>query len=74
MKSAAYRYLPVFSSKYPIEQMLKDEKTVCVSFKDMLPVLNEEIAILLNPDTPLSKLFIPEEIRMLKEDQNYFKQ
>ncbi|AWD65321.1 MULTISPECIES: SseB family protein [Priestia] len=74
MKSAAYRYLPVFSSKYPIEQMLKDEKTVCVSFKDMLPVLNEEIAILLNPDTPLSKLFIPEEIRMLKEDKNYFKQ
>ena len=54
--------------------MLKDEKTVCVSFKDMLPVLNEEIAILLNPDTPLSKLFIPEEIRMLKEDKNYFKQ
>lgn len=54
--------------------MLKDEKTVCVSFKDMPPVLNEEIAILLNPDTPLSKLFIPEEIRMLKEDQNYFKQ
>ncbi|MED3881671.1 SseB family protein [Priestia megaterium] len=74
MKSAGYRYLPVFSSKYPIEQMLKDEKTVCVAFKDMLPVLNEGIAILLNPDTPLSKLFIPEEIRMLKEEQNYFKQ
>lgn len=48
--------------------MLKDEKIVCVLFKDMLFVLNEEIVILFNFDMFFLKLFIFEEIRMLKED------
>ncbi|TYR79167.1 SseB family protein [Priestia megaterium] len=73
MKKGKLTYLPVFSSKYPFEKMLKKETPVCLSFVEIVEAVDENTAILLNPDTPLSKLFIPKEIAMLKRKQNYFK-
>ncbi|MDT2048475.1 SseB family protein [Priestia flexa] len=65
-------YLPAFSSNYPFEKMLKEERAAVIKFSDLLQEINENTAILLNPDTPLSKLLIPEELKMLKENKNLF--
>ncbi len=65
-------YLPAFSSHYPFEKMLKEERAAVIKFSDLLQEINENTSILLNPDTPLSKLLIPEELKMLKENKNLF--
>ncbi|AQX56546.1 hypothetical protein BC359_19250 [Priestia flexa] len=65
-------YLPAFSSYYPFQKMLSKEKAAVIKFSDLLQEINDNTAILLNPDTPLSKLLITEELKMLKENKNLF--
>lgn len=67
------KLLPVFSSEFPIRKMFQKNTSVQVPFKELLQMLDEQTGIILNPDTPLSKLLIPQELGMMKRGQNYFK-
>ncbi|MEK3806232.1 SseB family protein [Metabacillus sp. SLBN-84] len=73
MEKKQKKLLPVFSSEFPIRKMFQKNTSVQVPFKELLQMLDEQTGIILNPDTPLSKLLIPQELGMMKRGQNYFK-
>ncbi|WP_191556541.1 SseB family protein [Metabacillus idriensis] len=73
MEKKNRKLLPVFSSKFPIEKMFKNSKAIAVSFQEVLNQIDGQTGIILNPDTPLSKLLIPQELDMMRKKQNFFK-
>ncbi|MCM3598318.1 SseB family protein [Metabacillus idriensis] len=73
MEKKTRKLLPVFSSKFPIEKMFKNSTAIAVSFQEVLNQIDGQTGIILNPDTPLSKLLIPQELDMMKKKQNFFK-
>lgn len=73
MEKKNRKLLPIFSSKFPIEKMFKNSTAISVSFQEVLNHIDGQTGVILNPDTPLSKLLIPEELEMMREKQNFFK-
>lgn len=73
MEKKTRKLLPVFSSKFPIEKMFKNSTAIAVSFQEVLNQIDGQTGIILNPDTPLSKLLIPQELDMMRKKQNFFK-
>lgn len=72
MEKKSRKLLPVFSSKFPIEKMFKQNDSIMMSFEEILNQIDGQTGIILNPDTPLSKLLIPQELEMMKSRKNYF--
>lgn len=73
MEKKNRKLLPVFSSKFPIEKMFKKDEAIMLSFEEILNQIDEKTGIILNPETPLSKLLIPQELEMMRKKQNFFK-
>jgi hypothetical protein len=73
MEKKNRKLLPVFSSKFPIEKMFKKDEAIMLSFEEILNQIDEKTGIILNPETPLSKLLIPQELEMMKSKKNHFK-
>ncbi|MDR0139296.1 SseB family protein [Metabacillus idriensis] len=73
MEKKNRKLLPVFSSKFPIDKMFKQNDSIMMSFEEILNQIDGQTGIILNPDTPLSKLLIPQELQMMKSGKNYFK-
>ncbi|WP_191559698.1 SseB family protein [Metabacillus idriensis] len=73
MEKKNRKLLPIFSSKFPIEKMFKNSTAISVSFQEVLNQIDGHTGVILNPDTPLSKLLIPQELEMMREKQNFFK-
>ncbi|MEM5017356.1 SseB family protein [Metabacillus indicus] len=73
MEKKQKKLIPVFSSEFPIRKMFQKNTAVQVPFRELLQMLDDQTGIILNPDTPLSKLLIPQELGMMKRGQNYFK-
>jgi hypothetical protein len=73
MEKKNRKLLPVFSSKFPIEKMFRNSTAIAVSFQEVLNWIDGQTGVILNPDTPLSKLLIPQELEMMRKKQNFFK-